>query len=220
MKPNQHILITLLLMASSISQASNLFTITDLQQAWANANYQLTGDNQEVAFEALVKDARSLATKHNDQPEYKVWLAIILSSDAGATGGFSALSKVKESRQLLEEVEKVNPSILNGSVYTSLGSLYYKVPGWPVAFGNDSTAEKYLKKALSLNPNGIDPNYFYGDFLIEKDNAKDALTYLTKALEAPARSSRPVADQGRKDDIQKAIVKAQKMLAEASEDEF
>ena len=50
---------------------------------------------------------------------------------------------------------------------TSLGTLYYKVPGWPIGFGSDKKAREYLAKALDLNPTGIDPNYFMGEFLFD-----------------------------------------------------
>jgi hypothetical protein len=32
-----------------------------------------------------------------------------------------------------------------------------------MAFGNDSKAEKIRLKTLTINPGGIDPNYFYAD---------------------------------------------------------
>ena len=144
--------------------------------------------------------------------EPKVWLAICLSTDAGVNGGFGALGKVKEAKALLDDAEKIDPKVLNGSVYTSLGSLYYQVPGWPIAFGNEEMAEKYLKKALAMNPDGIDPNFFYGDFLLTEDHPQEALKYLKKAKAAPARPTRPVADAGRRLEVDEAISKAQKML--------
>ena len=42
------------------------------------------------------------------------------------------------------------------------------MPGWPIGFGDKKKAEEYLKKALAANPDGIDPNFFYGDFLLDK----------------------------------------------------
>jgi len=45
-----------------------------------------------------------------------------------------------------------------------LGTLYDKVPSWPIAFGNDNTAKTMLETALKINPNGIANNYFYGKF--------------------------------------------------------
>ena len=94
-----------------------------------------------------------------------------------------------------------SPGTLKGSAYTSLGSLYYKVPGWPIGFGNDDKAERLLKKALEINPDGIDPNYFYGDFLVQDDREQEAIKYLTRAQQAAPRSDRPLADAGRKKEI-------------------
>ena len=86
------------------------------------------------------------------------------------------------------------------------------MPGWPIAFGNEEMAEKYLKKALAINPDGIDPNFFYGDFLLSEDHPREALEYLEKAKAAPARPNRPVADAGRQSEIDEAIAKARKIL--------
>jgi len=96
---------------------------------------------------------------------------------------------------------------LNGSIYTSLGSLYYKVPRWPMAFGDKKKAREYLDKAIKLNPDGIDPNYFYGDFLLEQGEYAQARDYLGKALAAPPRPGREDADQGRREEIQQDIEK-------------
>ena len=68
-------------------------------------------------------------------------------------------------------------------------------------------AETFLKKALKINPNGIDPNYFYGDFLYRKGHYSQALSVLEKAMHAPDRPNRPLADQGRRKEIQAVIAK-------------
>ena len=69
-------------------------------------------------------------------------------------GGLGALSMVRKARDLLLDAEKIDPSTLQGSVYASLGSLYYQVPGWPVGFGdkkkerdNFLTAETLFRRA-------------------------------------------------------------------------
>jgi len=187
-------------------------SIAKIQHDWATANYETADDKQEKAFKTLVEEARALVASNPEKAEPKVWLAITLSTEAGVVGGFSALGKVKEARGLLEEAEKIDRDVLNGSVYTSLGSLYYQVPGWPIGFGNDDKAEQYLKKALAANPNGIDPNYFYGDFMLEEGKPEAAIKYLNKAAAAPARPSRPLADKGRQAEIAEKISKAKEEL--------
>jgi len=106
--------------------------------------------------------------------------------------------------------EKINPNALNGSIYTSLGSLYYKVPGWPIGFGDKKKAREYLEKALQLNPTGIDPNYFYADFLSGQGEYAKAVEYYKKALAAPARPGREDADAGRRQDVEEGLKTAEK----------
>jgi Tfp pilus assembly protein PilF len=58
-----------------------------------------------------------------------------------------------------------------------------------------------------MNPTGIDPNFFYGDFLLEQGRKAEARQYLQKALAAPAREGRAVADQGRRAEIKARLEK-------------
>jgi len=212
MKAIKLVMLVPLLFFCALTQADMNSGLSRIQNAWALANYQTPADDQEQAFEKLVAEARKLADANPDSAEPKIWLAIVLSTDAGVTGGLGALGKVKESRKLLEAAEKINPDALNGSIYTSLGSLYYQVPGWPIGFGDDEKAEQYLKKALAMNPDGIDPNYFYGDFMLEERNYQQAVSYLEKAAAAAPRPGRELADKGRKAEVQEKLAAARKKL--------
>ena len=212
MKAIKLVMLVPLLFFCALTQADMNGELSRIQNAWALANYQTPADDQEQAFEKLVAEARKLADANPDSAEPKIWLAIVLSTDAGVTGGLGALGKVKEARKLLEAAEKINPDALNGSIYTSLGSLYYQVPGWPIGFGDDEKAEQYLKKALAMNPDGIDPNYFYGDFMLEERNYQQAVSYLEKAAAAAPRPGRELADKGRKAEVQEKLAEARKKL--------
>lgn len=183
-------------------------SLLNIQHQWAHINYQLTEDKQkEEDFAKLEEQAGALATHYPERAEPLVWQAIVLSSHAGVHGGFGALKLVDQCRKLLEQAEAINPDVLHGSIYTSLGTLYYQVPGWPLSFGNDDKAKAYLEKALALNPDGIDPNYFYGDYLYRNHQKEASLAALNKALQAPPRPNRPVADEGRRKEIQALIDK-------------
>jgi len=189
--------------------------LLQLQQGWARANYATPEKQQEETFDKLVKEADKLTGQYPGQAEPLVWKAIILSTEAGVVGGLGALGKAKAARKLLEQAESIDAGTLQGSVYTSLGSLYYKVPGWPIGFGDDDKAGELLKKALSINPDGIDPNYFYADYLFDQGDYVDARKYAEHALKAAPRKDRPLADQGRHRDIQALLVKLQDKLASA-----
>nr|WP_243694147.1 tetratricopeptide repeat protein [Vibrio viridaestus] len=193
-------------MSTFYAQASIPDPLTGIQKKWAECQYQSKDeDNQIFCFENLIKRNQQAVSNAPDRTDLKIWLAINKSSLAGAKGGLGALPLVKEAKKLLEDAIDADPKALDGSAYTSLGSLYYKVPGWPVAFGDDDKAEQLLKKALEINPDGIDPNYFYGDFLAEDGRNDKAIIYLTKALNASPRPGRELADQGRQQEIKKRL---------------
>ena len=181
-----------------------------VQAAWATANYATpSGDARIQAFDALSKRAQALVEAFPNRAEPLIWQGIVLSTYAGAKGGLGALGLAKQSRAALEAAIKIDADALQGSAYTSLGTLYYKVPGFPIGFGNKSKAREYLQHALAINPEGIDPNFFYGEFLFEQDQYPQALQHLQKALQAPPRPGREVADAGRRKEIEALIAKAQ-----------
>ena len=182
-------------------------SLLNYQHQWAHINYELPDAQKSDAFAALAKAEESLVQQYPDRAEPLVWQGIILSSQAGAEGGFSALGLAKDARNQLLAAEKINPTALSGSIDTSLGTLYFKVPGWPLGFGDDDKAETYLKEALKINPKGIDPNYFYGEFLYGKGKYQAAMQALETAQAAAPRPDRPLADKGRHQEIQALISK-------------
>ena len=194
-------LIILSFMASSAVWADVLSDIKPLQQRWAEVNYQLDDDKKEQAFAELLKQADTVVAANTDKAEAYIWRGIITSSYAGAKGGLGALSLTEKSKADLEQAIAIDGSALQGSAYTSLGVLYYKVPGWPIGFGSDKKARQLLAKALELNPQGIDPKEFYAEFLTEDRDYKTARRYLQVAKQAPARPERPLADSGRQQEI-------------------
>jgi len=177
-----------------------------LQTEWAIDNYQLTGKAQKESFKTLIEQANQKITAYPDTAELYIWRGIIKSTYAGVKGGLGALRYAKSAKVDLEKALELDPIALQGSAYTSLGTLYFNVPGWPVGFGDDDKAANHLKKALIINPDGIDPNYFFGDYLLNERRYEEAKSYMNKALQAKPRPGRALADEGRRKEIQQALV--------------
>ena len=175
--------------------------LLSIQQQWAKVNYQLSGKEQDKAYQALLSSITELSESNANSAEFAIWQGIIQSSYAGAKGGLGALSYAKKAKKSLEHALNLDPNALSGSAYTSLGTLYHKVPGWPVAFGDDDTAKTMLEKALTINPDGIDPNYFYGEFLFDEREYQQAKLTLEKALAAKPRANRELADESRRAEV-------------------
>ena len=183
----------------SVSQAES--DVQSLYRQWADIRYQQKSDEREGMFESLREEAEHLTDANPKDAELWIWRGIINSTYAGEVGGLSALSVIKEAKKNLEMALKLDATALSGSAYTSLGVLYYQVPGWPLSFGDDDEAEELLKKGLVINPQGIDPNFFYADFLINQGRKNEAKSFLDIAENATDRNDRPIADKGRRAEI-------------------
>ncbi len=208
------LLVMMITSGSLLAAPSNdvMQAVEKLQHGWEVIKFDTPKDQQETAYAALAQEAHSVSAQFPGQAEPLVWEAIIESSYAGAKGGLGALKLVNNARDLLLQAEKINPKALQGSIYASLGNLYYQVPGWPIGFGNDKKARDYLEKALRINPNGIEPNYFYGEFLYQEGEYEKALQALNKAMNAPARLGRELSDAGQRKEIAAKIEDVKRQL--------
>lgn len=182
-------------------------TVSQLQHRWEEVKYGAPAPEQEKRFAGLAAEAGQALARYPDRAEVLIWHGIIVASYAGAKGGLGALGLAKDARKDFEAALKIDPQALSGSAYTSLGSLYYQVPGWPIGFGDDKKAVENLKQGLAINPTGIDANFFYGDYLFRKKDYADAEPYLRKALQAPPRPGRKLADEGRRKEIEVLLEK-------------
>ena len=184
-------------------------SLHDIQKKWAIIKYDTAENLQEIAYKALAEKAHQLSSQNPSNAEPLIWEAIVLSTLAGSEGGLDALSSVKKAKALLEKSLEINPDALNNGAYTSLGALYYQVPGWPISFGDDDKARENLEIAITKNPDSIDANFFYAEFLTDQDEYKKAIKFYNKALSSPARPERALADEGRKEEIKLAMNQVQ-----------
>lgn len=208
----------IILFSSTYVLADAIEDVTQLQANWAVANYSLKDDAQKNAFEVLLKQAETAVMANTESVDVLIWQGVIKASYAGIKGGLSALSLVKSAKVDFEKALTMDEMALQGSSYTNLGVLYYKVPGWPIGFGDDGKAKKYLDKALTIDSAGIENNYFYADYLIDQREYAQAESYLLKAQHAAVRPNRPIADKGRQAEITSALQGVAMKLKEKNKD--
>ena len=193
---------TALLVGIAVAGEPATGSVNQVRDRWAQINYQLPKPQREAAFEGLLHQSEKIRQANPRDAAAMIWEGIVLSSLAGEKGGMGALGLVKRARADFEAAIKLDAGALDGAAYTSLGALYYQVPGWPLGFGDDAAARTMLRKGLAIDPDGIDANYFYADFLRDQKDWAGARTAFQKALAAPARPGREVADAGRRQEAQ------------------
>ena len=187
--------------------------VSDLQREWETIRYRTPTAQHAGRFEALAARAHKVVEAYPNRAEPLIWNGIIVSTLAGAKGGLGALSLARDAKAMYEQALKLDPGALDGSAFNSLAVLYYKVPGWPLGFGDKARARELLDRAVAINPTGIDANYFYGEYLVETGKPADAIAYLERALAAPARPGREIADAGRRDEAKALLDKVRAQVA-------
>ena len=186
-----------------------------LALAWEKIKFQVDDPSDLLnQMDSLGQQADALAEQHPDNTEILIWDGIITSERAslanehgGLTGPVRALQYATRARDLLDRMEKKDPKAFDGGAPTSLGVLYYRVPGFPMGFGDKKKARHYLEEAVRNAPNGLDAHYFYGDFLQEQGEYAKSAEVLKHALTLPAHPERPIWDKNRRIVIQELLEK-------------
>ncbi|MEN1929436.1 hypothetical protein WCE37_10640 [Luteimonas sp. MJ250] len=197
-------------LASAAEPAASVVAIRD---QWAQTMYVTPKPEREAALTALAATAEAVVAARPRDPDALIWDGIVRSSLAGERGGLGALSLAKQARRDFEAAIALDSAALGGAAHTSLGALYYQVPGWPLGFGNEAKAREHLQRALVIDATDIDANYFYGDFLRDQGDWAGAATVFEKAIAAPPRAGRDVADRGRRSEAARKLAEVRRHLA-------
>ncbi len=179
----------------------------ELQRDWELIKYRTPATDRISRFEALAAKAHRAAEQFPSCSPVLIWEAVIVSSWAEAKDDLGSLDLARRAKALYEAALKIDASALGGGAYTGLAALHYKLPGWPLSFGDEDTARELLQRALAINPQGVDPNYYYGELLVETRRPQEAVTYLERVLQAPARPGREIGDAGRRDEARALLDK-------------
>ncbi len=177
-----------------------------LEGRWAVLKYEQADAPDRIArAEALERETAELAGR-DPRAETRLLQANALMLTAEFLHSTTSLKKVRAARDLLVETDQVQPN--NAAVLSTLGSIYYEVPGWPIAFGDRKKAEDYLRRAIAIDPEGRDTNFFMGDMLMETGRAAQATAYLERALAVASQDS--VGARGRRAEVVAALEKAKR----------
>jgi tetratricopeptide (TPR) repeat protein len=192
------------------SQAADSLSpeVRRLQTKWEAIKFGVPeGDDQTKQMNALGEDADAVAARPPGMPEALIWDGIITSERASMASTFYALGFAKRARDILEQAYSLDPARLDAGATTSLGVLYYRVPGFPIGFGDKARARQLLEQAVKLAPNGLDAWYFYGDFLYTQNELPKADEVLRHALKIPQHPDRPLWDKNRRLVIEELLAK-------------
>jgi hypothetical protein len=139
-----------------LKQARNA-DLGNYEAAWklAKFNYYLGdftkgGDERERSFRDGIEAGKAAIKLQPEKPEGHFWLGANYGGKAQAStlGGFSA---IKDIRQEMETVLRLDEGFESGSAYMALGQLYLEAPG--MLGGDTHKAVELLEKGLHYGVN-------------------------------------------------------------------
>ncbi len=201
-----------LVLIPSSPAAPALESIQRVGQRWDEIAYHWPKPQQAHGLKVLLRDIQHLKNQLPGRAEPLIWEAIVLVTQASLDPGLSALNMVEKAKDLLLRAVKIDPSAMHGAAYLTLACLYYKVPGWPLSFGNPQKAEQYFQKALTLNPDGIESHYYYGHYLDKFGRTQEAFAQFQQVTQLPPDPSQPYLSLRLK---RKARAKLDKLVVQA-----
>ena len=204
-------LLAVALLAAPVAAGPVEDTTARLETQWAQVNYG-PKKAQGPGFDALIAAADASVKRYPARAEPLVWRGVAQVYKAGVVGGMTGFGLVKSARRDLQAAEKIDPVAANGLGLSQLGTLYYQVPGFPIAFGDRGLAARYLARALQVAPNSIAAQLAYGDFLVTGGKFTKAEPVLLAALRLPPRADQPVADRGRRAEVEALLVQVRAKL--------
>ena len=172
-----------------------------LADDWAHTVFEQPKSTHKKQLAALHARARDALANSSNDPDLLAWSGIIAATYAGARGGLGALKVAKQAKADFEKAMAIDPEALDGGARSSLGTLYAKVPGWPIGFGSKKKAEALLSESAKRHPENLSAQYFYAEFLVDAKRDDEARAILERASVIPPRADHEVADSGRKKEV-------------------
>ena len=191
-------------------------TFSDFENRWAATVFELPIGKRDRALKSLLFEARDLADRYSDLPKAAAWHGIV-ANECVRVGCMSRATRLRrEARDALLKAESLDPLVLDGLVYATLGTLYTEAPSYLGGFGSKTKGIGYMWRAIVLDPEGLDANYLYAELLVDEKRYRDAREVLIKASALPARPDHMRADLGRRRQIEALLEEVESELDQKS----
>jgi tetratricopeptide (TPR) repeat protein len=170
------------LAASSGAQADEFQDgLSAIQRAYA-AIQALPAAEQLTPYKTLTAEATEFREAFPKRAQALIWEAVVLTHHAWTLNTNDSRAMLNTARERLDEAEKVDPANVDWSGYSFMGITYALAPPWPLSFGDKDRARGYLAKAVSMQPNAIDTNFYLGRFLFNNKFYPEAVATFEKVL--------------------------------------
>ncbi|KXI30336.1 tetratricopeptide repeat protein [Paraglaciecola hydrolytica] len=157
--------------------------VSALYNDWQDSAMFVNQELYKNQLGSLVKQAQQLCQDHVDNPQACALSGIMQTHYATQVNHLQGLKVAKQARDDLQHALSLDPLVYRGEAYAELGTLYHQTPGWPFSFGSQVMAERLLRKAYEVEPDGLISNLRLGEFLFDQQRYPEAQHYLQQAVD-------------------------------------
>ncbi len=190
---NSYLLVLLIVFFFYTARAESLSAAVALIEEFEEVYLTVDFEEQERPLQNLLVEAEKYRDQNSSDAEAWIASALIRSAYA-ATQGLKSLGMLKTARTEFEKAIELDAQAMDGYSQAFLGRLYFMLPSWPLSYGSNKKAESFLREALTINPDTMANNYYYGSYLVSKNQYQEARQYLLKAKSAAPRPELPYWD--------------------------
>ncbi len=115
-----------------------------------------------------------------NRPDGYLWKGIFLGIYGLSVGVLNVVGSAPQMKRALLKSYKMDKKYFYSHAAFVLGRMYFKLPSFPISFGDVNKAEKYIREALSLNDHYVLPYVFLAEVLVYKEKKKEAMDTLNK----------------------------------------
>lgn len=118
------------------------------------------------------------------------WKAAAIGKQGLDIGITKSLSNAKPMKKHLEVVLAQDEKLEQGGPHRAMGRLYFKLPGWPISFGDNKKSEEHLRKAVKIDPKHLGNRAYLAETLEALGKDKEAREHMEYVLSAKVNPKR------------------------------
>ncbi|MDR4517677.1 MAG: TRAP transporter TatT component family protein [Nitrosomonas sp.] len=141
---------------------------------FANAEVETEKSTRIELYKECIVTADMALAINKDEVRALYWKAVAMGKSSEESGIVNALRMTRPMEQLFLRVIELDEHYDNAGAHKALGRMYYKLPGFPISFGNKEKALFHLKRAHTLFPNDIITRAFYAEVLLDMGRVQEA----------------------------------------------
>lgn len=154
----------------------------------ANAEVESETSKRIKLYNDCIETADRAIAINADEVVALYWKAIAMGKLSEECGILNALRMTRPMEKLFLRVIELDETYDNAGGHKALGRMYFRLPGFPISFGNKKKALHHFEKALDLYPHDIIARAFYAEALYDMGKKQEALQLAEAVLATPVEA--------------------------------